>query len=294
MFWSWLKSPAHIFVYASFWLLLALAMALRSVASHALIGDNLAYTQALTLALATCLLWAALLPQIIQWSGHIPGSFPSLRSLTTHAGFAVGFVLVSVGWRFALDVLIPSLRRVQGTPSTRFSIYFFTGLGRSLLVYFGAVGAAHAWSRYRVAVQVSEIGRKTLSQIPPVSAKVDNATRLVAKRFLIKLNGRIFFVPLEEIDWIEAAGNYVSLHVGDKSHLIRESMRSIEEQLDPARFLRVHRSTIVHINRVREVQTLPSGRHQAIFISGASAYLGRSGIERLKPALEQLTDTSSR
>ena len=294
MFWSWFKTPAHILVYASFWLLLAFAMALRSVASHALIGDNLAYTQALTLALATCLLWAALLPQIIQWSGHISGGFPSLRSLTTHAGLVVGFVLVSVGWRFALDVSIPSLRRVQGTPSTVLGIYFFTGLGRSLLVYFGAVGAAHAWSRYRVAVQVSESGRKTLSQTPPVSAKVDHATRFMAKRFQIKLNGRIFFVPLEEIDWIEAAGNYVSLHVGDKSHLLRESMRGIEEQLDPARFLRVHRSAIVHINRVREVQTFSSGRHQAIFISGASANLGRSGIERLKPALEQLTHTSSR
>src|SRR5262249_27568541 len=122
MFWSWFKSPAHRFIYASCWLLLALAMALPSVAAHALIRDYLTYTQALTLALATCLLWAALLPQIIQWSGHISDGFPLLRSLATHAGLAVGFVLVSVGWRFALDVLVPSLRRVQGTPSTVFGI----------------------------------------------------------------------------------------------------------------------------------------------------------------------------
>ena len=290
MFWSWLKSPGHIFVYASFWLLLALAMALRSVASHALIGDNLAYTQALTLSLGTCLLWAALFPQILQWSGAISGGLPSLRSLTTHAGLAVGFVLVSVGWRFALDVLVPSLRRVQGTPSTVFGIYFLTGLSRSLLVYFGAVGAAHAWNRYRISAQVSESGSKTLSQIPP---RVDNGTRVMAKRFRIKSNTRIFFVQLDEIDWIEAAGNYVSLHVGDKSYLLRESMRGIEEQLDPGRFLRVHRSAIVHMNRVREVQTLSCGRYQAIFVSGASANLGRSGIERLNPALEQLTHTSS-
>ena len=268
-------------------------MALRSVSAHALIGDNLTYTQALTLALATCLLWAALLPQIIQWSGHISGGFPFLRSLATHAGLAVGFVLVSVGWRFALDVLVPSLRRVQGTPSTVFGIYLLTGLGRSLLVYLGAVGAAHAWSRYRAPGQGPESDSGALSQSRPASATIPDTSEGTARRFLIKSNGRVFFVPPEEIDWIEAAGNYVSLHVGDKSYLLRESMRGIEEQLDPARFLRVHRSAIVHINRVREVQRFSSGRHQAIFVSGASANLGRSGMERLKPALEQLPHTAS-
>ena len=136
MFSTWLKNPANGAMYLSFWLLLALTMALRSVASHALIGDNLPYAQALAVALATCLLWAALLPQIFRWSDHVTAeNFTWFRSLATHIGFAIGFVLLSVGWRFLLDVLFPSLRRVHGTSSTVFGIYLLTGVGRSLLVY---------------------------------------------------------------------------------------------------------------------------------------------------------------
>lgn len=295
MFSTWLKNPANAAMYLSFWLLLALTMALRSVASHALIGDNLPYAQALAVALATCLLWAALLPQIFRWSDHVTAeNFTWLRSLASHVGFAIGFVLLSVGWRFLLDVLFPSLRRVHGTSSTVFGIYLLTGLGRSLLVYAGAVAAAHAWNRYRMSERSEPELGDSVSATPPVSSSVvNNSAACLAERFLIKSNGRMFFVKTGEIDWIEAAGNYVSLHVGDKTYLLRESMRGIEEQLDANRFLRVDRSAIIHINRVREVQSLPSGRHEAIFVSGARATLGRSGIERLKPAILELTQTTS-
>jgi two-component system LytT family response regulator len=129
--------------------------------------------------------------------------------------------------------------------------------------------------------------------LPVPSSVVNKSAACLAERFLIKSNGRMFFVKAGEIDWIEAAGNYVSLHVADKAYLLRESMRGIEGQLDSNRFLRVHRSAIIHINRVRDVQSLPSGRHEAIFVPGARATLGRSGIERLKPAILELTQTTS-
>jgi len=293
---TWLKNPANVAMYVSFFMLLALTMALRSVASHALIGDNLTYVQALSVAVATCSLWAALLPQVFRWSDHISAENASwFMTMAAHVALAAAFVVISVGWRFSLDLLFPSLRRVHGSSSTVFGIYLLTGLGRSLLLYLGAVAAAHAWKRYRISgvrpePEICEPVSLTQSEFP---SPTTDSSASPAQRFLIKTNGRILFVEPEDIDWIEAAGNYVSLHAGEKSYLLRESMRGIEEQLDPSRFLRVHRSAIVQLNRVREVQVLPSGRHQAIFISGARATLGRSGAERLKPAILRLAQTTS-
>ena len=73
-------------------------------------------------------------------------------------------------------------------------------------------------------------------------------------RIAIKSSGSVYFLRAEEIDWIEAAGNYSRLHVGKTTHLLRDTMSSLESKLDPKRFLRIHRSTIINIERVRELQ----------------------------------------
>jgi hypothetical protein len=291
----WFKPPFDLGIYGCFWLAVALVMALRSVGSHALIGDNLTYPHALAVAIATCLLWSALLPQIVGWSDRLEGEQLSWHgTVLAHVGSAFAFVLVSVSWRFVLDLVFPMLRRVHGTPLTVFGIYLLTGLGRSLLVYGAAVAAAHAWKRYRTAAHSAETSHDHASmaahEFPPAD---DNISDRLPERFAIKANGRLSFVRAADIDWIEAAGNYVSLHVGDKAYLLRESMRGIEKQLDSSCFLRVHRSAIVHLSRVRELQSLSSGRYDAIFISGARANLGRSGIERLKPAVMSVLKSKS-
>jgi two-component system LytT family response regulator len=74
------------------------------------------------------------------------------------------------------------------------------------------------------------------------------------KRIMIKESGRLFFLRIADIDWVEASGNYVRLHVGAESHLLRETMNGLAARLDPERFLRIHRSTIVNIERIKELQ----------------------------------------
>jgi two-component system LytT family response regulator len=76
---------------------------------------------------------------------------------------------------------------------------------------------------------------------------------------LVRNGGRVAFVRVEEIDWIEAHGNYLRLHRGADSHLVRQTMNEMEARLDPGKFLRIHRSTIVNIERIRELQTLMHG-----------------------------------
>ena len=74
------------------------------------------------------------------------------------------------------------------------------------------------------------------------------------ERIMIKERDALFFVKTEDIDWIEAAGDYVSLHVGKKSHLLRESMSGMEAKLDAKRFVRIHRSTIVNVERIKKLR----------------------------------------
>lgn len=102
------------------------------------------------------------------------------------------------------------------------------------------------------------------------------------ERFVIKSGGRVFFVRAADIDWIEAAGNYVKLHVGTESHLFRETMNAIESQLDPDNFFRIHRSHIVNIERVKELQPWFNGEYVVFLKSGTRLTLSRGYREKLQ------------
>jgi len=107
------------------------------------------------------------------------------------------------------------------------------------------------------------------------------ADRAAARsRFLVPVRGKSIVVDADEIDWIEAADYYVSLHVtttaGSAMHLLRETMDDLEKQLDPARFVRVHRSAIVNIDRVREIHPLFRGDSTLVLRDGAKVKLSRS------------------
>jgi two-component system LytT family response regulator len=102
------------------------------------------------------------------------------------------------------------------------------------------------------------------------------------ERFVVKAGGRVFFVRSEEIDWIEAAGNYVKLHVGPDAHLFRETMNALESQLDPDTFFRVHRSHIVNIERVRELQPWFNGEYVVFLRDGTRLTLSRGYREKLQ------------
>ncbi|MCI0337707.1 MAG: LytTR family DNA-binding domain-containing protein [Acidobacteria bacterium] len=108
------------------------------------------------------------------------------------------------------------------------------------------------------------------------------------EKFLIKSASRIFFVKAEEIDWIEAADYYVCLHVGGQSHLLRETMAEMEAKLDPARFYRIHRSTIINLSRVKQVQTRPGGEYVVILEDGISLRLSRSRKEQIEEILNRM------
>ena len=106
-----------------------------------------------------------------------------------------------------------------------------------------------------------------------------------ADRLMIKSSGRVYFVKVSEIDYVEAAGNYVRLHVGKDAHLLRETMNGVETRLDSGQFLRIHRSTIVNLDRVKEMQPWFSGEYVVIMKDGTQLKLSRGYRDRLEERL---------
>lgn len=104
-------------------------------------------------------------------------------------------------------------------------------------------------------------------------------------RIAVKSVGRTVFVAAASIDWIETAGNYLSLHAGGETQLVRETMSGLEAQLDPRDFVRIHRSTIVRIAAVKEIQPLFNGDQSVILADGTKLVLSRSYRDKARAAL---------
>jgi two-component system, LytTR family, response regulator len=96
------------------------------------------------------------------------------------------------------------------------------------------------------------------------------------QRLVVPVGHRSVFIRTEEIDWIEAERNYIRLHVGGRAYLLRESLTRIESALDPARFCRIHRSTILNVDRIQAVESLFRGEYLVVLRDGTKLTSGRS------------------
>jgi two-component system LytT family response regulator len=101
-------------------------------------------------------------------------------------------------------------------------------------------------------------------------------------RVLVKADGRAFFVRTDEIDWIEAEGKYVRLHAGQQSYLLRAGISELELQLEPKKFLRIHRSTIVNVERIKEMRPWFHGEYEVVLNDGTRLRLSRRYRSKLK------------
>jgi len=113
------------------------------------------------------------------------------------------------------------------------------------------------------------------------------ATEGFLSRIVVKVAGHVRFVRVEELDWIEAADYCAKLHAAGKVHVIRESLQALEARLDPARFFRVHRSAIVNLDRVRELEPDPRGEHLVVLQDGSRLKLSRGRRADLESRLGQ-------
>ncbi len=141
--------------------------------------------------------------------------------------------------------------------------------------------------RFRVALRRArdQIQRDRTRELHArLSALLDRVQAIppTAERVAVKSDGRIIFIRVADIDWIEAADNYVQLHVGDRTLLQRETMAAIETKLAPDRFLRINRSAIVNIERIRELEPTFHGEYTVVLRDGTRLTLTRGHRQALR------------
>jgi two-component system LytT family response regulator len=105
--------------------------------------------------------------------------------------------------------------------------------------------------------------------------------RKYPERLIVKSGGRVYFLRADEIDWVEASGNYVKIHTKNEAHLLRESMKNMEQKLDPKTFVRIHRSAIVNIDRIKELEPWFHGEYIVIMRDGTRLTASRVFSDRL-------------
>lgn len=139
--------------------------------------------------------------------------------------------------------------------------------------------------------EINKIGKKLLALLEERESRLEQPgqQKTYLTRLMIKLANRVVLLKVNEIDWIEADGNYAKLHVGRKSHLLREKMHDLEAQLDPERFVRIHRSAIVNLDRIKELHPHFNGDYIVVLEDGSQLKLSRSRREQLESRLKAVS-----
>ncbi len=140
--------------------------------------------------------------------------------------------------------------------------------------------------RARQAIQRQQ-GGDVREQLMSLLRDVGTERPKYPERLVIKSSGRVVFLKSEEIDWVDAAGNYVRLHAGKENHMLRETMGRLEERLDPEQFIRIHRSTIVNVERIKELQQQFHGDYLVVLHSGQRLTLSRSYRDKIQGLLDR-------
>lgn len=141
----------------------------------------------------------------------------------------------------------------------------------------------------RLHSAVERVRQQMLMMVRPASPNgtVDSARGRYARRIVFKSRGRILFLPIFDIRWIGAEENYVRLCTESETHMLRETMAHLEEKLDPEMFLRVHRSSIVNLQYVKEVRTEKDGDFTVLLTDGQKIAMSRSYRSRIQSLLQR-------
>ncbi len=180
-----------------------------------------------------------------QLGGEVP---PAVIFCTAHDEFALKAFEVH-----AVDYLLKPFDRDR----------FRTALGR-------ASDRLRTTQRDELSARLAAV----LQQLQPAAPKA-------LDRIPVKTNGRVIFIGVAEIDWVGSADNYVELHVGAHSHLVRDTLTKMEQQLPPEKFVRISRTAIVNVDRVQELQPLFHGEYSVTLKTGVKLTLSRSHRDQL-------------
>ena len=232
---------------------------------------------------SSILVMLALVPVVIAFERRVPLLFSTLRrNLAWHVLGSVVFSLLHV-------LAMVSIRKAvyAGVGQT----YEFGPWPRELLyeylkdvrTYAGIVSTVLVYRWFLLRAQ----GEARLLDLPDEGPPVESVER--PERFLVRKLGKEFLVAASDIEWLQASGNYVNLRVRGHDYPLRTTMAALEPRLDPGRFIRVHRSFMVNLDRVLEIQPLEAGEARLLMADGSRVPCSR----RYRPALRALGQAES-
>ncbi len=285
------------------WTLYGLFFASQSYVRQTYFGRNPNWQNDLAVWLTCGYSWAILTPPILFAARRFPFNRENwLRSLSIHIPSSVFFSISALAVFAGIRMLFGENHSLD-----RFQNLVVDEIHSCVLVYFGILGVNYAvnyWFKTGgpdeakngrvVPNAVSDLLKngELYQEIPSFperleSKKPDPQHPVYAERFTVKESGRIVLIKVCEIDWITSDGNYVKLHTNGKSHLLRETMKAMEQKLDPSIFLRVRRSAIVRIEQIKELHPLFNGEFEIVLKNGTKI----SSSRRYRKNLDALLKT---
>ena len=232
---------------------------------------------------SSSLVMLALVPVLVWFTRRVPLHLDTWRrALPLH-------LVASVAWSLLHVAGMVALRKLAYT--TQGSVYDFGEWPREfgyeylkdIRSYAGMVTTieVYRWLLRRLQGEASILAQA--DDVPPPG--VDNVASMVDRpeRFLVRKLGKEFLVPASDVEWLQASGNYVNLHVRGRDYPLRATMASIEQQFDPARFVRVHRSYMVNLDCIGEIEPLDTGDARIVMRDGNTIPCSRRHRDALRP-----------
>ena len=263
------------------WTLLGIVASVQLYANQRLAAVPYTGWQALEAGLPGWWLWAALSPVVVWLARRFRVDRANFgRHFVIHFGASLDLALLQLIATVGIQAGLHALRGEPYPFTQRLVDDFTTFYHWSVLVYWTIVAIVHALDfhgdleeRRRHAAELETRLQAAGAATRPAEAA--SAPRRPAERVLVMDDGRSFFVRTADVEWLEAARNYVRLHVGARAYLVRTTLAALAGRLDPDQFRRASRSALVNVNRVREVQPWFHGDAIVILESGARVTLSR-------------------
>lgn len=269
------------------WLTLWTVVGLAFAAQVFLTGQRLGqpsdtWGQAIRLSLPDWYVWGLFALLVAHLKQRVP---IDAISWGYNFGFHVAASLLVALAHVAISVALQTFLELLAREPRHISAYFVNNFATlylwNVVVYWGILAGVHArdyrrdFREHRRRAAELEARLQELHAAAATGSVEEPTARRHAERLLVADDGRSFFVRAADVDWIEAARNYVRLHAGDRVHTVRTTLAALEQRLDPGRFRRISRSALVNLDRVREVQPWFHGDAIVILESGARVTLSR-------------------
>jgi len=268
----------HVAVWAVLLTVSVFAHAHVELANEARHGEAVSYSRAFAVEVCSHLVVAALLP-VLYWMHRRWPVGGGARNIAIHVAGLVPFSIIHTVGMAALRLLWFSgiLGEAYSFPLTvdRLSFEFAKDV-----VNYGMLSAATELLRHLLGGPHSRAA--TEAPLPAPVAPASATVAALPERFAVRKRGREIMVEVADIDWIEAAGNYAVLHVGGETLEIRSSLTRLEGELDPKRFVRVHKSYVVNVSRIAEVTPWISGDWRIRLQDGSEVNLSRRYRQRFE------------